>query len=263
MPERKPLALWMREPEIRVRRDAVRITFSTENGRVTESEVAAVFEAALGLEVLVTRSELHSFLVLVRTTEPAAVVRSAEPFVQALPLVHPDDSPFWPDVSVALGWQTVPGTEFRGDIGNLEYLAKWKGNQDASRKLGALLSDLAERHETLNRAQAVYAVPSSRGLAQLLARDVANRLRVPTIVGRKAPDAVKQQDSDEEFDDAQSRIRGRLQVPKVSQGRVLIVDDLYGKGITIAEVTRCLRAQGVHHVSSLTATKTARFHRQA
>ena len=210
---------------------------------------------AIGLDTRVSRMGETQYQVSVRTAEIPLVVRKAEAFVLTLPLLHPDVTDFWPNVSMALDWQTIPGDAGqRGYIGNLEYLAKWKGNQDAAAKLGSYMADLADRHSELSRAQAVVAVGSSRDLSQFLAGQVARALRVHMYIAKKSPAAGKQQDNIQSFDDALAQYSGSILVPRLPQRerRVLIVDDLYGKGTTIAEVTRCLRAQGIEHVSGWT-----------
>jgi adenine/guanine phosphoribosyltransferase-like PRPP-binding protein len=193
-------------------------------------------------------------------------VESAIAALSALTIIRAsgDDVPV---LAMALGWHTVFGSGGnRTELGELEYRAKWAGDAVATTTVCERFVDLLRKHKMLSRSKTVVACPSEHQLAIRLAAAAATVLGGSLVVASKIDPQKRQFQQDDvatSVEEALAGPRGNIILPdQPVLDPVLIVDDLYSSGGTIAEVTRCLRAKGINRIYSLTVTKTATSHRR-
>lgn len=180
-------------------------------------------------------------------------------------ILHNATDPDFPDFAAAMGWRAAPGSDQRTEIGNLEYRAKWLGDEAAIEQLISKLVKFVVGHPILSRSATVVAMPSSKSLVSRLATAVAAALGADVVVGAKTdPGRVQHGEREgKDFVSSYEAARGTIQLPSAPViSPALIVDDLFQSGGSISEVTRCLRRQGVRQVYSVTAVKTPWMCRQ-
>ncbi len=153
-----------------------------------------------------------------------------------------------------------PGQWPYTDVGLLLFRAKYRSVSRAGTALGELMTDHVARHPGLRRAEAVVSVPQSSGTSRRVdwpatwAAEIASVLGVPRGTLWRGRTVAPQKDlkSDEERRENQAGSMRAVHLPE----RVLIVDDLYMTGRTMAEAARAARAAGASVVMGLCAAKT-------
>ena len=155
-----------------------------------------------------------------------------------------------------------PATAQRTPTGNLMYQAKYRGDFVASQQLGKRLAQtvraLTATRSSFSDIQAVCAVPyfgvkSPFSVPHLLASSIAEALNVPdhsklvckvrdTASVKGAPSAV--------FDPAQFEANW-----EALERRVLLVDDVYRTGGTLASLAKALQRSNVIPVAGVAAVR--------
>lgn len=146
-------------------------------------------------------------------------------------------------------------------VGRLVYRAKYGSNQGCARDVGKEMALFVASHPAFRAADAIGAMPSSGSgqwydapplWRQLLARQFAfQEIRIwrtrpvaaQKAITDKAEKARNQQDS--------------MDCDAVAGRSVIVLDDLYMDGDTLAEAVRAARARGAKQVLALCAVKTA------
>lgn len=149
-------------------------------------------------------------------------------------------------------------------VGKLVYRGKYKGDTQAAVEVGHALLDFVRKHAALAGADALAAVPRSsqpagqidlpglwsRLLAQELGMQEVPLYRVrPTLPQKSFADRATRESNQQGSMSAPSELGGRA---------VMVLDDLYTEGFTMAEAVRALRASGAQSVFGLCAVKTAK-----
>ncbi len=157
---------------------------------------------------------------------------------------------------------------YRGQLREMVHLFKFQGRLDIGKKLASLLVSLYRRTPEL-AADVVLPVPlhkkrlKARGFNQseVLARALARCCRLP--LANKALARKKNTPP-------QSELAGRARRKNVAKAfvaqrpfplagkRVLLVDDIYTTGSTVAECSRTLLAAGARQVAVLTLARAAK-----
>ena len=127
-----------------------------------------------------------------------------------------------------------------------------------------MLHTLVRAHGDLGGAARIIAPPSRYRLASQLVNGLGERLDIPVLKATKTKRIPSQSDSGaQDFNALCERQVGTIEVrADALAGSVLIVDDLYGSGGTIRELTRQCRALGAERILALTVTKRLKHHRQ-
>ena len=166
------------------------------------------------------------------------------------------------DVSHALAIHRYPDIKQRSYVGNLVYHAKYTSypNHHES-ELCDLLLTFFLAHTPYRHATHITSPPSHHGtswsgIAGKLATCIGtneNLQPVHVISSPRNPQKNAEDPSD------CSEILGTFRVQgRVDGAIVLVIDDFYGAGCTLAEMARVLRAAGAYKVLSLTGSKTAK-----
>ncbi|ODU55144.1 MAG: hypothetical protein ABT01_06865 [Clostridium sp. SCN 57-10] len=177
-------------------------------------------------------------------------------FAQRLPL-HPKGSFF--DVCVS-------ALHYEGMVREAIHRFKFRGKQHYAKVFGRLLA-YAVAHQLTEEFDLVTFVPSNqaktrkRGYhhAELLARDVAERLRKPV-----APTLHKTRATKSMFglqpSQRRANVLGAFDVSapagKLAGRRILLVDDIYTTGATLSECARVLKMAGAACVFGATLART-------
>jgi len=149
------------------------------------------------------------------------------------------------------------------EIGTLVYRAKYQHEASAARQLAGDMATIVARHPALRRVEMVAAVPPSgsgrhfdapavwRGvIAGQFGFEEADLWRTRTVLEQKAVALREERARNQQNSmDCSEEVDGRT---------VLVIDDLYMEGDTIAEAVRALRQRGATEIFALCAVKTAR-----
>lgn len=169
------------------------------------------------------------------------------------------------DCSHALGVHTLFDPD--NDNGTKTYIgevvsdAKYSRNPWAEEDLSKLMTDFVSSHPLFRQATHITCPPSSSGgvnhdgLANSLARRISAHfgLSFVTIHGPSRTPRKNMRNSGD-----CSEVDGAFSVTHdLREATTLVVDDLYGHGCTINEVTRALRAAGCEHIFALAGSKDA------
>lgn len=148
--------------------------------------------------------------------------------------------------------------------GNLIYKAKYWRDEDALVECGKLLLDVARRHPCLRESRVVCAMPPSSDhgdrpdlparWADILSESLSSH---QLQLARTRP--VSSQKGMAEAEKRKANQSGSMLCQEDLTGKsVLVLDDLYMSGETLAEAVRALRAAGADRVYALCGAKTAK-----
>ncbi|MBM2850902.1 MAG: ATP-dependent helicase RecQ [Anaerolineales bacterium] len=123
----------------------------------------------------------------------------------------------------------------RSEVGELAYLYKYRSERHLARELAARWAELLAAHPELPRPDAVIPIPPSL-------------VKTRTTKPQKEMTALAQK---------QANVAGAFALKGDMRGkRLILVDDLYDSGATLAEAARVLARAGVASLVVLTLTKT-------
>jgi len=162
------------------------------------------------------------------------------------------------DGSFALAFTfATPGV--RTEIGQMEYLAKYRSDVNALNSLGELLVAVVQALPQLRRTTLVAAVPSSRGDApeaipvQLAARVAGETGKESLRLGRKAGTPIKNLPLAKKIPALEGAFKPNRDV---TGQRILLVDDLCQSGASLWVAARRLKAEGASRVYGLVCVKS-------
>ena len=259
-----PFALKPKDVEISPGRDGIDVAFSTEYAKLhpeVHARLGGLLERAFGRRKIDIRSEgqgPHRVHIAGLGANQAGQVSQV---MDMLHLIHTDGDDC-PDVCMALGWQTSP--EGQTKAGQFASLGKQEADPDRIRFAVNKLHTVILAHNELNASAHVVAPPSGSGFAGGLARGLGEKLGVPVLATAKAGGVSSQYWAGNlPFEELCERRRGTITVRADGlSGGVLIVDDIFGSGGTLRELTRYLRSLGAERIFALTVTKNLRHHRK-
>ncbi|MFB0546283.1 MAG: HRDC domain-containing protein, partial [Anaerolineae bacterium] len=150
----------------------------------------------------------------------------------------------------------------RTETGELTYRFKYEGQRGLAEKLVNRLAALIAEHPRLRQVDALVPVPSTTrrdydpvgelaiALGRLLGLPVLKEALVKTR-------ATRPQKEMRTLAQKEVNVAGAFAARNIVRGkRLLVLDDLYDSGATLAEVTRVLQGAGASRVVVLTLTKT-------
>jgi predicted amidophosphoribosyltransferase len=150
----------------------------------------------------------------------------------------------------------------RSEVGELAYLYKYRGGRHLARELAARWAELLAAHPELPRPDAVIPIPPSTArefdpvtaLAQALAAQLSIPALADTLVKTRTTKPQKEMTA---LAQKQANVAGAFALKGDMRGkRLILVDDLYDSGATLAEAARVLARAGVTSLVVLTLTKT-------
>lgn len=157
---------------------------------------------------------------------------------------------------------SVPGTNERTRDGQLMYQAKYAGNVDAAHRLSDRLARtsvaLKSQRSTFAQVEAVCAVPyfgppRPTSVPHLLATHIASALGVPDrsdLVHKVRATPPAKGAAAAAFDPDQFEVKWNT-----SERRVLLVDDVYRTGGTLASLAVALRCANLSAVAGIAAVR--------
>ncbi len=168
----------------------------------------------------------------------------------------------------AAGWALDFHSGFSGErwarteTGELTYRFKYEGQRRLAGELvNRLTACIAERPH-LRQVDALLPVPSTTRRdydpVSELAAALGQRLGLPVLKGALVKTRATQPQKDmHTLAQKQANVAGAFAAQEVVRGKkLLVLDDLYDSGATLAEVTRTLQGAGASKVVVLTLTKT-------
>ncbi len=203
--------------------------------------------------------------------------KSAEPdpdmmdlFSEILTLPPPDGT----DVAVALDWYKVPQPGIDSyhwpntAAGELVHDAKYRYRAeplfqtDIGRMLAGALVVVVQGHYLLRRADCVISVPghdaARASFGEGLAATVAEALALPLAQARSSIE-FRPQAKNMPTHERADMLREKFSISaNLSGQRVLIVDDVFTTGATVAETARAARGAGARRVMSACVVRTLR-----
>ncbi len=166
------------------------------------------------------------------------------------------------------GWALDFHSRFDGDqqvrsvIGELAFRFKYGGEQHLARDLAARWAELLAAHPEMPKPDAVIPIPPSLRRdfdpVTLLAQALAGQLSIPAPVDILVKTrATKPQKEMTALAQKQANVAGAFALKGDVRGkRLILVDDLYDSGATLAEAARVLTRGGAASLIVLTLTKT-------
>jgi hypothetical protein len=168
------------------------------------------------------------------------------------------------ELGMALDWYKVPDPEVdprwwqNTPAGNRVSRGKyWSGEREGSlEKLSRAIAVAIQLHPAFAATTSILSVPGSDGtgssFGEELARMVADRCEIPLIVPVCVHGARTPRKNGGQINDGDFRIDSQM------AGAVLVVDDVYQSGATMAEVARAALESGAVEVYGMTAVRTMR-----
>ncbi|MGH2592274.1 MAG: phosphoribosyltransferase family protein, partial [Anaerolineae bacterium] len=166
------------------------------------------------------------------------------------------------------GWALDFHSRFDGDeqirsaVGELAFRYKYNGERHLAHDLAARWVELLAAHSELPKPDVVIPIPPSirRDFdpVALLAQALAEKLGVPTIIDALVKTrATRPQKEMTALAQKQANVAGAFALKGEVRGkRLILVDDLYDSGATLAEAARALTRGGAASLVVLTLTKT-------
>lgn len=150
----------------------------------------------------------------------------------------------------------------RSEIGELVYAYKYRGERRLAHDLASRWAELLANHPELPKPDAVIPIPPSTRRdfdpVTLLAQSLAGQLSIPALTDTLVKTrATKPQKEMTALAQKQANVAGAFALKSGVRGKqILLVDDLYDSGVTLAEAARVLARGGAASVVVLTLTKT-------
>jgi hypothetical protein len=142
----------------------------------------------------------------------------------------------------------------RSEVGELVYLYKYRGERHLARELAARWAELLAAHPELPKPDVVIPIPPST------ARDFdpVTLLAIPALTEALFKTrATRPQKEMTALAQKQANVAGAFALKGDVRGkRLILVDDLYDSGTTLAEAARVLARGGAASIIVLTLTKT-------
>ena len=259
--------------EVRPEADGVYVAFRSEAPYRSEQawRFQQSFSRAFDTEVEVGLVEGEQRYASIRGLDMTQEKR-VHTVMNALHIVHTDDSEECPDICLALDWHMDPKSGSpptnATKIGQLRNLAKRETpERNAAITLANAMYDVIQAHNEMRSVKYITAPPSSIDFATWLAHTLGYWMGLSVLETEDVGKAVSQQDAfsqGEKFEELCERRMGTITVrADTLPGSVLIVDDLYGSGGTIREITRQCRALGAERILALPVTKSLNTHHRA
>ncbi len=175
------------------------------------------------------------------------------------------------DISQCLDFYRVPSESDEDpeewhytELGNFLYRAKYSGSDGAARTLGRAMVEHVVNHPALRNSTAVAAIPSSGesrfrpNLPVYWAGVLAESLGIPVVEIQRTR-TVSSQKSVGSMSKRRENQTGSMDLEyEVVDQSVLLIDDLYMGGETMAEGCRALRSAGVRNVFGVAIAKTVK-----
>lgn len=258
--------------------EAVQVTSTTDGGHCLEfrGPAGAVGQIRVGdprYVVVGTVRSLGSQCLRAPGSQPTPVTRSLLQVLQRV-LTLPVRTNV--DFALALDWYKLPvegepGGTWRDTatgylVSHGKYWYKGQPNYErrrvCGRALAARLTALVNEHPLLRGVDSVAAVPGHDpkivGFGAELAAATARRSE-KDFIRCTGPSVFRTPAKDLQPTELESAIRNKFACPDDLRGRsVLIVDDVYRSGVTMAETARALRAAGATQVVGLCPVRTLR-----
>lgn len=149
----------------------------------------------------------------------------------------------------------------RSHTGHLLYKLKYEDSREALLKLGARLVQFCRTRPDISDVDALVPIPPSTRRSSdpvlALARNLGRALNLPTLpLLEKIRPTAPQKDM-HTLAQKQRNVSGAFVLARPVKGRrLLLIDDLYDSGATLAEAARVLRSGGAIKISALAVTKT-------
>ncbi|MCX7838970.1 MAG: RecQ family ATP-dependent DNA helicase [Anaerolineae bacterium] len=152
----------------------------------------------------------------------------------------------------------------RTELGELVYRFKYGGEQSAVQHLAARLADFLKAHPEM-RADVILPIPSTKKerpydpvplLARTLSQAIGVAVNETVLIKTRATELQKAMTN---LVQKQANVRGAFAVTDAKPlraKRILLLDDFYDSGATLAEATRVVLAAGAAKVYVLVVTKT-------
>ena len=169
-------------------------------------------------------------------------------------------------IGFSLDWHSkfVGAQKIRTELGDLLYRFKYGGEQNVVDRLAARLADFVHAHAEI-RADLIIPIPSTKKNRSydpvlLLARALGKKIDIPvseTVLVKMRATRVQKEMTN--LAQKQANVLGAFGITDanaVRGARVLLLDDFFDSGMTLAEATHILRAAGAADVCVLTVTKT-------
>ncbi len=179
------------------------------------------------------------------------------------------------DESIALDFHTLPiesgeETSFpRTEIGQLLYEAKYSGSTSSLQKLGDLVLATFEVHPRLASIARVAFPPPTDGrnkihVAQSIATRVAETIGKALVMVERIRAVQAQKAMPNDLRQRRANVLGSLRVTEdLTFEDVVVFDDVYMSGETLAELGRACSAAGAFEVLGFSITKTPTFSQSA
>ncbi len=172
--------------------------------------------------------------------------------------------PWHAGFALDFGSRSAGSRRERTELGEMIYRFKFCAETAMAQPLAARLAALVESNPDL-RSDLIVPVPSTRqdrtlNRVSLLAQALAVKTGLPVNTDALAPSRVTRPQKElADLRQKMANVHGAYSVPDGSavQGRrVLLLDDFYDSGATVAAATRALLTAGAAQVNVLTVTKT-------
>jgi hypothetical protein len=177
-------------------------------------------------------------------------------------------------VAITLDWYKVPDPQVdpyqwpNSETGELVYQGKYRYGYDPDRQrpygraLADRMADVVRAHPVLNRSTAVVDVPghdsSQVSFGSRLAASVAARLNLPMLrTGALSSFRPPAKNSDPSARAA--AITGQFVIQRdLRESTILVIDDVFRSGTSVAEVARAARTAGAQAVYAIAGVRTMR-----